>query len=785
MDDQIGVDGELQHGSSPLLRLDQPKELEVQFVMYFKLTSRKSIIKSQKQLKRVEHSKTEHERLRKQLESASLTVVDLWKSDDGMKYHWGLTASEEALRAHADLTRYELHLQTCYGGGTAPYYANQHQLYREENGSLFSDLDRQRLVLSMIESRRTRGGAEVDINYLYRSNLLYKFFPLHDESKQVYLWNEWVKKPWRTQPVNQIREYFGEKVGFYFGFMGYCIKWLMPISVLGLAIFVIQQIDSAPLRRWSYIGSAVWSIFMPLWAMLFVEFWKRKSITRAVRWGMDTLDVAEQSRASYTGHLQVGTWWGKTWIDLRSASQKDQTLFRLNIYEAPSHRMKRIILSSWPLLLGMTLVSLGVAWIFVMASALVSSPSGKIGVSVFNGFMIVFLSIIYRVVARWLTDQENHRTDTDAEDSLIVKIFVFDFVNAFGTIFYQAFVRYNVTWTYLDFMNNGACRYYTSTTKFNCVLGEISTLLISLFLVRIFFFQVLDFVIPYVYTKLRICTTRTRLRRHKKPTESQIQAKMSPFGGTLDEYSGMIMQFGYVTLLAAACPLGPAIALFSFVVETRTDAFKMLKLVQRAQAQRARDIGTYLPIIEFISYVSIISNAALIALSDNPSAADLAWRLSLIIICQNLVVATKFIIGKLIPKVPESVQRVLAKRSFIREELIGKNSPDFGRYGFNTNEEMGPDSANESFGSFSFLHKALANKLSTLQEAFRSSSKHSSVNIGDFVDYNRDELETSSDEEDEEQDGSGSMESPDDDTNRPLLRGDGSRPGSTRYDANV
>jgi len=736
--------------SSPLLRLDQGKPGEVQFVMYFKLTSRKTLIKSQKHLKRIEEMKQTHAALRRLLESVHLKVVDLWKSEDGMKYHWGITASEEDLRVHADVTRYELPLNAEFGGGTAPYYASQHQLYHETDGTLFSELDKQRLVMSMISGRRERGGAEVDINFLYRGRVLYKFFPLHDASKQVYLWNEWVKKPWRMQPVNKIREYFGEKVGFYFGFMGYCIKWLMPVSVLGLAIFVLQQLQSKSLQRWAYVGSAAWSILMPLWATLFIEFWKRKSAARAVRWRMDTLDVAEPSKPSYTGHARVGLWWGKTWIDLEQVAKKDPSLARLNIYEAPSKRYWRIVLSSWPILLAMIFLSLAVAAGFIILSALVSSQSQKIGVSVLNGIVIVFLSIIYRGIARFLTERENHRTDTDAEDSLILKIFVFDFVNAFGTIFYQAFLRYNITWKTLGFMNNGTCRYLTGATKFNCVLSEISTLLISVFLVRIFFFQMLDFIIPYLYTKIRVCITRTRIKRKKKSTtESQIQAKMSPFAGTLDEYSGMIMQFGYVTLFAAACPLGPAIALFSFIVETRTDAFKMLKLVQRAPAERAKDIGIYQSVLEFIGYVSIVSNVALIALADHPSPEDLAWRLSLVIIAQNLVVALKFIIAKLVPKIPESAHKLMAKRAFIKEELVGKDTSGLvTRFGMDIEEEMGPDSANESFGSFSQMHKVLADKIGSLSSLWNKSHR-SSVNVGDYIDTNRDEdLESSSDDED-------------------------------------
>ncbi|RYH14491.1 hypothetical protein EON65_33545, partial [archaeon] len=44
------------------------------------------------------------------------------------------------------------------------------------------------------------------------------------------------------------------------------------------------------------------------------------------------------------------------------------------------------------------------------------------------------------IVANALSERENHRTDTQYEDSMIAKIFIFQFVNSYASFFYLAFI---------------------------------------------------------------------------------------------------------------------------------------------------------------------------------------------------------------------------------------------------------------------------------------------------------------------------------------------------------
>lgn len=41
----------------------------------------------------------------------------------------------------------------------------------------------------------------------------------------------------------------------------------------------------------------------------------------------------------------------------------------------------------------------------------------------------------------WLNDKENHETDTEYEDNKILKVFAFQFINSYFSLFYIAFIK--------------------------------------------------------------------------------------------------------------------------------------------------------------------------------------------------------------------------------------------------------------------------------------------------------------------------------------------------------
>lgn len=58
-----------------------------------------------------------------------------------------------------------------------------------------------------------------------------------------------------------------------------------------------------------------------------------------------------------------------------------------------------------------------------------------------NLVCIFILNYIYDILAAWLTEMENQRTQTQYEESLTLKLYMFHFVNYYSSIFYIAFLK--------------------------------------------------------------------------------------------------------------------------------------------------------------------------------------------------------------------------------------------------------------------------------------------------------------------------------------------------------
>jgi hypothetical protein len=59
--------------------------------------------------------------------------------------------------------------------------------------------------------------------------------------------------------------------------------------------------------------------------------------------------------------------------------------------------------------------------------------------SILNVIQIQVMNFIYSYVANALAEFENYRTNSEYEDSMIVKIYLFQFVNSYSSFFYTAF----------------------------------------------------------------------------------------------------------------------------------------------------------------------------------------------------------------------------------------------------------------------------------------------------------------------------------------------------------
>jgi len=91
----------------------------------------------------------------------------------------------------------------------------------------------------------------------------------------------------------------------------------------------------------------------------------------------------------------------------------------------------------------MILVTASVFGVFALRGVLDKSlgANGQTVVSLISNVQIFVLNYAsYHYIAVPLTDYENHRTYTNYEDAMGLKLFLFQFVNSYAGFFYLAFV---------------------------------------------------------------------------------------------------------------------------------------------------------------------------------------------------------------------------------------------------------------------------------------------------------------------------------------------------------
>ncbi|CAM9354412.1 unnamed protein product, partial [Ectocarpus fasciculatus] len=300
------------------------------------------------------------------------------------------------------------------------------------NGTVFRGCDRLKLIQSILMARKYEGGCFLDVYKLIKQKCLLAYFPLHDYVELRTLEEKWLRfcqLPW-NQPVDDVKDYFGEKIGLYFLWLGHYTTWLLPAAIVGFFAWV--NIAAAGNDPNEAVIAPYFAAFMAIWSTLFLEFWKRKEKTYAMRWGTVGFEEEEVTRPQFIGERMLNPVNGKEYLYF-SADEKNWRLCK-----------------SSSIVFGFILVVITVvASIFFMKLVLSDVKELVVGgiqlasiiASIANAVVIQIMNMIYGGIAIKLNDYENHRTDTGYEDNLIAKTFCFQFVNSYAALIYIAIFK--------------------------------------------------------------------------------------------------------------------------------------------------------------------------------------------------------------------------------------------------------------------------------------------------------------------------------------------------------
>ena len=535
----------------------------------------------------------------------------------------------------------------------APLESTDSELYKHydqndnevaKGGSLFTSNDKIRLFLGFVKNK-------LDLNSMKDSKLLLHHYCLHDKAKLSYFKSEWGRLGAlvKAQPIDEIAKYFGEKVAFYFAWMKTYNSFMLYAGVIGLAIFILDLVvEQNPYEVSSIqILTVCFAVFMSLWASMFDQKWVQKESELSWKYGTTHFHKVEEQRGEFQGVYEKDEITGKI-----KKQRESSFLYRL-----------RKTISYTVAVLFVCLVLAAVAAIFFYRSIVKHTSYGPLLCGVINAVQIRIMNILYGMIAQKMNDWENHETETQYNDNLAVKLFLFKFVNSYASLFYIAFFKGDIEGCKND----------------NC-FSELSLQLGSIFIVNLVL-NVVELGLPWVKQQLEVRKEKKKIQKmtQEDPSirehmgEVEEQAKCEDYESPFDDYMEMAIQFGYVLLFGAAFPLVPFLALIETTLEVRVDAWKLCNLTKRPFPYKAENIGVWKQILLTVSYFGAITNAGLIIFTSGIfDFCDTLTQWIIFIALEHILVLGKFVISVVIKDVPEVVEDGLKWSERIVKERVYK-----------------------------------------------------------------------------------------------------------------
>jgi hypothetical protein len=267
------------------------------------------------------------------------------------------------------------------------------------------------------------------------------------------------------QPIEEVRDYFGDAVAIYFAWMGLYAHCLIFPALFGFASFVWQTtLNLSPDENPTTIP---YSVFFAMWSISFLSAWKQRENEYRFLWGSKGYEKCEVPRVEFKGVFQKNHETGNEIIVHKSQLVRYGTLVASNAFtfaciigtarlalEATALK-ERDLLDTFNSTAGnsthgwnstnITITVMDDAEGAVLSKALVMDmvEAKKWGIisSICNLLIIQGFGAIYEIIAQKLTQWENHRTNTEHTDALIVKTFLFEFMNNYLVLFYIAYVQ--------------------------------------------------------------------------------------------------------------------------------------------------------------------------------------------------------------------------------------------------------------------------------------------------------------------------------------------------------
>ena len=372
---------------------------------------------------------------------------------------------------------------------------NLKKFHNHQNKETFFDkVDRAYIVQHICYNAPFGEKGNVGLKQMIHRGAYIAGYPLHDgpddpEARETpnndrqRLKRDWARpgRSFKFQPYGAIKDYFGSEIALYFAWVGFYTAMLVPLAIFGLLVFLYGIFSAAshiPVKdvcdgnnkgkwymcplcdkkcsywdlasstcRYAYVthffdndGTVFLAVVASIWGTLFLEFWKRRQGILAHKWHTDSFEEGEEPLRPEFPESDMK--WNKL------TERYEPRIAKVKLYSRYGGVLSIILFM-------ISLVVAAVGGVVVYRAAVFASLSGhsestlqsrariitSATAALLNLVAINLMKFAYNKLAVWLTDWENPPTRSAYVYSFTSKMYTFQFVNTYASVFYIAFLK--------------------------------------------------------------------------------------------------------------------------------------------------------------------------------------------------------------------------------------------------------------------------------------------------------------------------------------------------------
>eukprot|EP01038_Epipyxis_sp_PR26KG_P012127 gene12127-16235_t len=514
----------------------------------------------------------------------------------------------------------------------------------------------------------------------------------YDEYEQLW----WYLRPW-SQPLHDIRDYFGEKIAMYFAWLAFYTYALVFPAVFGCICFAFVYVRgyNNTYRNFDWLKYG-FSFAVITWAVIYIQLWSQECKLVALKWGTRGFENVEKDRPEFRGDVGTnnenrssGAATNAAESHRRKGVQRSVIDNRLHIFYPEEKRLVTQIGSSIVIAF-LVCVDLFVyfciyyAQNFLMVESII--PQEPLYYYVFSGVVAItiqILSIIFMNIAYGLNYFENYRSDNDYEDSLILKMLFFELFNSYGSLFFTSFFKGEI---------------FKSCYEANCS-NDAEYLLYAIIILRLLI--MISFLLTSLFKSLgnlcgldylwQVCCGNGRTGNNSNGDNSDeytklstsfnddetddlhfmSEADLSDYAGTFLQFKDEVIQFGYICLYSSSMPLLAPVSLCENLLRIRLEAFNLCFFTKRPDIELAEDAGYWTENTIIFIVLGIYNTVALYCFSYR-DIIEYSFSTRLIIFCfiSQFLILYMLILMRIWPDESDYAKEIDARQNFIVDKFF-------------------------------------------------------------------------------------------------------------------